>query len=615
MKGGMGMSDWSTVAPQKPPDQQVAMLFGAANPVTSTELEAWLREIPLPNRAGSRTFTPFVGYGAVQSGPLATDPAQADCLRWDGGLDALIGEGPAAAELSKFLERLARQREDGRLRVRFVELRQPVTELRYACLELAYAATLVLVDAWYAQPSPVCDWHLHEVTLSASDRDRLSDALEESVERCLDVRQLPGADPELLGLAGLMARFAASRTELESGVLSGTLVEWFTDVFWHTMIFDSAVYPRIGELTTQVSLMMGSAEPRKHVIPISRVQRGDYNVLVEAVKKSLGRGVEPTNVSAARKAFLDSLADVSNVAYNEWDRRIQRGMPASRGPLSTPQPAILLTTTLGLDLEFAFARVDRSRSSHSIFHVAVPVVVDYGSPGKPHRATLRWLVGDFPVNGTEANRASVTRPEMGWRWLHHWGAGTDGNGFPELKGPLLLKVAGSPLHDLRPGLGTIGEDERREIDQFHFPGERNVERVVSHAVTLDEFDVIQRTAFELVEMGEQVGSRDRVRWLPKWLLQSINSHGRWWVYLGLRLTDWNSRMEFVLNRILMAPHSKMEKPVLIGRNIRPDQSRILSLLGIEPVTGDCFELTSSLRDLASQIPTKLDSVVTGGPRR
>ena len=555
-------------------NQQVALLFAPADPAAPQALNTWLRDIPLKNRVARRTFTPFVGYGAVQSGPPADDPSQADCLKWDSRLTRLVEQGADADKLSGFLDRVVEQRVDGRSLIGHDERREPITNLRYACLRLAYTATLVLVDVWHKRPSPVCDWHLHDITLDEAGIDSVRLALGECVDRCEDVDRMQGADPELLGLGGLTARFVATRTELESAVLSGTLVEWFTDVFWHVMTFDSAVYPRIGELTTQVSLMMGSAEPRKHLIPISRVQRGDYRILVEAVQKSLGRGVAPADVSAARRAFLARLAEVSHVTHEEWDRRIQSNDPARRGPTSTPQPAILLTTTLGLDLEFALA-TGYPGIRNSVFHVAVPVIVDYGLPGARHgRVAVRWLVGDFPVSDTP-DRSSITRPDGGrWRWLQHWGTGGMGIGWPALRGPLLLKLGGSPLHDLSSSLlPKMDEDERREMDYHQVPAGSDVEREVAHAVTLDEFDVIQRTAFELVEMGEQIGSGDRVRLLPRWLRLSINSPGRWWIYLGPRLTDWNSRLEFVLNRILMAPDSRSERPVLIGRNIRPDHTR------------------------------------------
>jgi len=594
------------------PNQQVGLLFGVANATEPVNLETWLRGVALKNRVNDQTFTPFVGYGAVQSGPPAGDPAHADCLQWDSGLDGLIGDGAAAADLKRFLDNVVQQRLDNRELLPYTEARAPITALRYACLELAFAATLVLVDAWHEQPSPVCDWNIHDVPLSAAGLARLTIALEECVDRCRDVQRLPGADPPLLGLRGLTARFDAIKDELAPRVLSGTLVEWFTDVFWHVMIFESPVYPRISELATQVSLMLGSAEPRKHLIPISRVQRGDYRTLVESVQKSLARGVQPTNVSAARLKFLGSLAAVAYVTYNEWDGRIQTGAPARRGSTSTPQPAIMLTTTLGLDLEFALAGADRSMARNSVFHVAVPVIVDWGIPGAAHRVALRWVVGDFPVSGDAADRGTVTKPLAGWRWLQHWGTGPQGNGWPALKGPLLLKLAGSPLHVVGNGPKENDKEERLENEYRDVVVGPDLRRHISHAVTLDEFDVIQRTAFELVEVGEQIGSGERVRLLPRWLRESINSPGRWWVYLGPRLTDWNSRMEFVLNRILMAPHSKMEGPVLIGRNIRPDHTRILSLLGITPVKGDCFDLTASLADLARRIPALLDAGVTGG---
>jgi hypothetical protein len=597
-------------------DHQVTLLFAPAHPASRQRLDAWLGEAPLKNRVRRKTFTPFVGYGAVQSGRQVDDPSQADCLGWDSGLAALIGQGAAADALSRFLDRVIEQRRDGRYLIPYDEPRKEITELRYACLELAYHATLVLVDRWHEEPSPVCDWHLHEIALGAVARDRLLHALKECHDRCEDVQRMPGTESHLLGLAGLVARLRATDDELASGGLSGTLVEWFTDVFWHVMTFDSPAYPRIGELTTQVSLMMGSAEPRKYLIPISRVQRGDYEVLVEAVQKCLKRGLDAINVSAARRLFLASLADVSHVQYAEWDRRIQSGKRSRLGPRFSPQPAVVSTTTLGLDLEFALAAAQASRAPNRTFHVAVPVVADYARPNTgQRRVAVRWLVGDFRVTGAPVDRASITRPTGRWRWLQHWGTGSQGHGWPTLMGPLLLKLAGSPLHDLdRALLPETNEDDELTIQ---FPGwdptvDDPVDRYVLHAVTLDEFDVIQRTAFELFELGEQKGSGQQVRILPKWLYESMNSPERWWVYLGPRLTDWNSRMEFVLNRIFVAPHSRLVEPapVLIGRNIRPDHARILSLLRILPVSGDCFELTASLAELADALPRMLDAGTT-----
>jgi hypothetical protein len=586
------------------PEPGVELLYSASEAGKVRPLPEWIDDISLTDRVGPMTFTPFVGYGAVQSGRARPgEVANSDCVKWDTALE-LQADNAKDRRLPPFLKRVFDQRIDGRLPLEYVEPRPAVTELRYAFLNLAYEATNRFVEVWASQRDPVCDWQLQEVEIGGDPKDRVRNALAWCREACDAVAEMADIDP-LLGLGGLMRRLDATRNELSSGKLSGTLVEWFTEVFWHLMIFDSEVYPRISELSTQVSLMMGSDEPRRHQIPISTVQRGDYQILVEAVRKCLERGATATNRSAARRRFLGKLAEVSHLQFVGWERARLGPMGPALLPGAQSQPAILLTTTLGLDVEHALATTDPEIAPNRIFHVAVPVVASYVHPHpQQKRLVLRWLVGDFSVEGPEVTQSNLRRPIGPWRLLQHWGTGSLGLGWPALQGPLLLKLAGSPLHDIY-GVAVqpeLTEAEETEIDRLGwFAGSRGLaRRTFNHAVALDEFDVIQRTAFELFEIGAQTGS-GQMRILPKWLYESMNSWQRWWVYLGPRLTDWNSRMEFVLNRILTAPQSRDPKPVLISRNIRPDHARILGLLNIVPVGGDCFDLTDSLAGLAADL--------------
>ena len=194
-----------------------------------------------------------------------------------------------------------------------------------------------------------------------------------------------------------------------------------------------------------------------------------------------------------------------------------------------------------------------------------------------NRARLRWLIGTFPMQrGVVTRLEQLTVPLDGWGWLDDVKQRDDDE--PDLCGPLVLKVNGSPLHSI------VEETLRLKGD-----------RPTNHALSLGEFDIFQASRVHLwAESVRQSHTDVGVgQGLPPWLTETMTRDDRYWILLGHRLTDWNARMRLYL---YLPDDLPKGRAVAVNREFDPDRSRVLSWLNVKPIQGDAAELIPWLND-------------------
>lgn len=531
-------------------------------------------------------LSPLLGQGLRQIGN------DNETIRWD---EQFVVEVAATVKrygqqssdkgqrLERFLEGVTARR--GRRRIESAPSYRETYIVRRALLELAFEATEAFIAAWSDEMRPVVDWSSHGVQLL--DSGPLEAKLAQAIQLLIEHEC-----PELLGAHKLAARLRRLQRELFRGertcTLDGPVVEWLTDVFWHAMTCDSPIYPRHSELVLQVSLIVqdAPARPLRRVEPSLMTERLDPKFFQAAVANSLERGIHIHSPKRAR--LYSALADVLSADHQRWRRHKEAAS------LNDCEVALALSTSFDLDLEVALA-------AKGEFHVALPVFVEKGR-GDASRGELGWVVGLFgPVDvglDFETRTERVRTPQDGWHKLNSIDVPS------KLHGPLVMKLNGSPLHQVDEGLSAHPGLIRVAPEQGAYKG-KSVRRRSSgprpetemariwHAVLLDEFDVFQlndidQDAFKSSEKA-QIQAQNSGLLFPRWLAKTFQSRMRYWLLLGCRLDDLSVRLQLFtqLGRLWM--DGRASAAIVSDTNGDGQRARLLDWLGIRSVAGDLEE--------------------------
>lgn len=566
-----------------------------------------------PNRPHVKHLTPVLGVEA--SDGLAV-PGQV--LHMDADLRHRVEGSP---DLSNFLERVCEMRAAHR---EWVDLTLPdrrlakdLTDLRLHLLTAAFALTRLFAESWVIDLVPVNDWRVHAVDFAFSEHGPSGQVKKELVAaREAATRfgrhQDPYSEGEsrthlrlLLGPDGIDHRLDTLIRDLPGASrLDGSLVEWVTDLFWHTLIFESPCYPRPDELAFQLSMAAnpGSDHPTRKYEPTAMVERHADDQFRRAIKHSIRRAMRAGDEEPRPCGRLQEAAAASLVS--------QYAVRATRKKVHPFPIAISLSADLELEKALAF-------NQHcDAFHVAFPVVHAMNVTGK---GTLRWLVGRFYGGRRGRPRdargvwAALSAPVDGWRWLNDVvppGLDVDSAGSrpPEevLSGPLILKVNGSPLHNvagdasthqhLAPSIdnGILRGDLGRSTDDEHPLGH------FFHVPAVTELDVLQLSQVDDWSRGarQQATGQDRAgaaaepvkAGLPLAVVQELMASNRFWLIAGHDLSDWSARLQLFgqISRAVLAGGSQA---LAVSRKEDVDRARLLANLGIPICFGNFEELS------------------------
>lgn len=360
--------------------------------------------------------------------------------------------------------------------------------------------------------------------------------------------------------------------------LSGAMIEWLADLFWHVIVCDAGVPPSQSELAFYVNLRQRSggrarlftrARPGEHrmtraELVESRDRSPDVTWPVRLRLQHGPTGVEPaddlTFPGDARLAFARTMA--ATLAA-QWDRYRAR-------PFAEMLPVALVA---GYDLMLERQLLELSDAG-DVFHVVVPVWVHRGRPAPQ----LDWLLGTYTRDQADVEERHLVSHERGdwltWDWYH-----AEGDDRRDLRGPVVVRVNGSPLVDIgrRPTSEDLGLDSRP----------KSSEEELELATIFSEFDSV---AAIITFSNEGAG-------LPGNLFRNLQWERRSWMFLGDSFPDWIPRLRLLYNaRSMLTTASdgvgrrmagaKITTKVAVDRAFDWPEESMLAALSVDTYTGD-----------------------------
>lgn len=236
-------------------------------------------------------------------------------------------------------------------------------------------------------------------------------------------------------IAAALGDLLKERFEVEPLQVSGSTVEWMSDLFWHVIVSGAGVPPSEGELSFYLNLTNQPYTARR----FTRTHPGEYRPppdddgttlrtdlgpLLCAYDCGLEAGERDWGRPGSREAFaLAMAASLVEVWREDEGHRL----------------AIALVSDYDLMLERAVSEV---LPEGRIFHVVAPFV-EKATQGGGNQA-FHWLFGTPRVGEDD----SLQRPQ--WQWLDEvrWSKRRS-----DPVGPILIRLTGSPLLDS----GTLRE--------------------------------------------------------------------------------------------------------------------------------------------------------------
>jgi hypothetical protein len=373
-------------------------------------------------------------------------------------------------------------------------------------------------------------------------------------------------------------------TEVSDLGLTGSAVEYLTQVFWHSVTFSSVVYPHSDDLAIQVSLALGGSQPTKRRSPPEAVQRpanaDAIPELARTIAASVSRGRRYGKAGTSeRDRFFDSVGAVMQSTYDLYRAQLDT-VPFNHDGRGAIEPPVVFTTNFDLEIERALATSARTATC---YYVAIPVVVEGESKARASSAgTLRWVVGRFKT--AKAIRTSMLVKSDGeegdWMWFSQMDE-------PELlNGPLLVKLNGSPLHEVPTEARKIGEDN----------GDTNR---VHRATLIDEVDFVEAMRADTSQYVKFKNGARRDFGFPDWLSESLDSESRFWLFCGNRLADWTLRLHLLTQFDRIGADSNLVWDV--AKDVNDERVQLLWWFGVKSVDGDCGLLTPGLLQFSTEL--------------
>lgn len=324
-------------------------------------------------------------------------------------------------------------------------------------------------------------------------------------------------------------------------------LEWIADALWHTFRYNKAAYPRTDELAFQVSLIVGSGRSKK--APLTVMWEGARSIVSAHILSAWFRRYSE-HPSPSMLAFYDALAHILNAQMEDYRETAQRRGLSGGADSASPMLPVALTTNFDLEMEAALQRSAGCR----YFHVVVPV--NAYRPGKHQNPEPEWLFG------TIGKQHSLEEPD--WQWFPR-----DRQLRPkDIKGPVLLKLHGSPLQEL-----PDPESLDAYLDSSGQPRYLPEYDVFEHALVLSERDYLQKIAW-----------KDP---LPELFHRVLLHPGRALFFLGHSVKEWSTRLR-LFNQVYRpggVPPTRAER-IAINRSHDPYRSAVLNAIDINIWVGD-----------------------------
>lgn len=330
--------------------------------------------------------------------------------------------------------------------------------------------------------------------------------------------------------------------------LSGGMLEWLSDLLWHIISTDSEVPASQSELAFYVNLNARAELDRRR--DFERASPGEYHgggadelhddiVRLHRVKDhGLGRGKWDFDHDE-RARFHRTIAATLVAMWLQREARhdaLKEKSPID-GLFERLPPPIALVSAYDLVLE---RQVWEVLDVGARFHTVVPVWLTTRSS-----RSLRWLWGTVRKAKPKSNfdPAQMVGPpgidrQVTWDW---WDEDDDARFEP--MGPVLVKVNGSPLHDLG--------DRKVKPSDLGLPGPGRGE--LELAALYAEHELVPAI----------VNSGNTPDMLPPQLARAIQWELRSWLFFGDGFPDW-------VPRLRLTQHARTRRD---GRSDRDDDVR------------------------------------------
>ena len=553
-----------------------------------------------------RSFTPVLGPGALQVGP--DDESSAT------GLETVQVSKAVVEALGEHWEEVLQTAPGtGRTRWRAIDVvtgstnaDSKVEDLRLAVASLIAAS----LDALALQPaSKIATQGWDSAWLDAK---WLQGAIESASRAAQEISQsgLAGQPEHAVRLLGASQISARLDRISSSDSITGSTITWLVDLLWHILIFDASLLPRLEELSFQVSLLEENQEeggPVRSLEPSRLIRRQssmtDVPLALQSILVQRGAVVPPPNSPSAE---LHSLIA----------RILQAQHKANDSVAISDQGALGLSMNFGLDLEHALGE------NGGLFHVAMPI---YASDENPERSEaqgpkdrLLWIEGLFDPKNEECtwkedDPTQQPKPLEGWKLL-----GDLGTEERPLKGPLIVKLNGSPMHSLedvdlehilnflatgQSVISSSGKDNLSWLQVNKETSETSESWKFAHAIGLGEFDLLQIARHTLYSWD--IGPDGAADGFSAWANSQLRSDSRYWFLAGLRLGDWSTRER--LHWLLGKPNGSVKsgtRGLVTSLDFDPDLLRFIDWSGLDRVAGDLKVMFKSLEAFAKFLDRK-----------
>ncbi len=374
---------------------------------------------------------------------------------------------------------------------------------------------------------------------------------------------------ELPSLARRLAKHQKNLQDLDLLICSSlrpTLrldeLAWLEDLLWHTLRYDIPAYPTVAELTFRLSLTAATA--LVHRGELTQVAELLDEKALEATIKQWIRFCEVRTPSLRR--FHLSIAAALLCEYSCYDKEAE-----------IPRVPVAFTTNYDQAIEKA---LDRLAHSGDTYHVVFPVYVTLGASKKSNTSPT-W------VGYSVRFKSDGSRSESELFNCRDW---TIGFLQDFIKGPIIVKLHGSPLVDLpaNPNVQEVLDD-----------GKLISYKEIKHMIILSESSYLRA----IVEQ----------RKYPKWIEETLKAPNRDLWFLGYSISDWNVRLRLFEHLLYTREISEEDQPTksLYGHGFDLLRAAIFDTLHIEVHEGGLGTFAAHLRRVP-QIGDRVESVMPPG---
>lgn len=405
--------------------------------------------------------------------------------------------------------------------------------------------------------------HMLGVVEITSYLDRLqNDTPHENDAHVREVHRLEIAHPAKLKTTFALLKLEAIKATTEhllrnyfqrtsGSPLTGALVEWLADLFWHVIATDSRVPPSQGEIAFYLNLRQCTDDATYGESEFRRARQG------EALGPLTMDGItgDVRELLHTYDSGRDAWRDISTARVG-----LARTLCASLIELWR-QRDHLPVVALVPDYDLSFERtLLEFLDEGNALHVVVPVWHRDRRTGQSYY--LDWLFGTLERTSGRITSARLTRLDN-WRWY----GDIPGSGDEDdpVRGPIIVKLNGSPLLDLegRPAGLELGRHEDVKL-----------------ATVFTEHESLQ-AILSFADAGPKEGSS-----LASDIVDALDWRLCSWVFLGDSFPDWLPRVRLLFNAQTAWKSTPAEGHIAIDRRFDWPEVGLLRALGVQALRED-----------------------------